>query len=410
MTAVDKKKTYTPYGGARSLWSCKAREILFDGPAGTGKTRASVEKAVLQAMKYDGCRILFVRKTRASLTESVLVTLEEHVLPTSSSIKSGQKRSHRQSYSFPNGSVIVTGGLDNPDRLMSTEYDAIYLFEATEATVDDWEKLLTRLRNGVMPYQQAIADCNPSHPKHWLKTRSDAGQMKRIMSRHQDNPKVTEDYLASLAALTGHRRDRLFKGKWVAAEGLIYDMWDEAVYVGLPEDDFEAVRAVVGVDEGYTNPCSKHLYLIDNDGRVLMYKEDYKTNQLEKDVVEWVKIQYDAYESIFETVVVDPSAAKLIASLRDSGIPVIEANNAVYDGIKTCQERLIIAGDGKPRFYVDPSCTSFIEEIGGYAWKENRDGSYEDKPVKTNDHAMDEWRYVSMYLAETDGSFEAFSL
>lgn len=408
MTATA-RQGYCPYGGARSLWSTKAREVLYDGPAGTGKTRAAVEKAVLQAMKYPNARILFVRKTRASLTESVLVTLETHVVPDQPWTR-GQKRSHRQAYELPNGSTIVCGGLDNVDRIMSTEYDAIYLFEATEATLDDWEKLLTRLRNGIMPYQQAIADCNPSHPKHWLKARADSGAMKRIMSRHEDNPKVTRDYLDTLARLTGHRRSRLFEGKWVAAEGLIYDMWDEAVFVKPKPEYMVPTRAIIGIDEGYTNPCSKHLYLIDGDGRMHVAREDYRTGQLEADVVATVQTWCQEFSDILETIVVDPSAAKLIASLQDKGLPVTAANNSCYDGIKAAQERLTVPDDGKPRCTVDPSCTSFIDEIGGYAWKENRDGSHEDKPVKQNDHSMDEWRYVCMYLAEADGAYEVYTL
>jgi phage terminase large subunit len=292
---------------------------------------------------------------------------------------------------------------------MSTEYDAVYLFEATEATEDDWEKCITRLRNGIMPYQQAVADCNPSSPKHWLKARADANKMKRIMSRHQDNPKVTEDYLASLAALSGHRRDRLYKGKWVAAEGLIYDMWDEATFVQRPED-FTPTRAVIGIDEGYTNPCSKHLYLIDGDGRLYIQRENYERQQLEAQVVETVQGWASEYTEILEAIIVDPSAAKLIGSLENVGLPVEPATNSVYDGIKAVQERLKVAGDGLPRTFIDPSCVNLIEEIGGYAWKENRDGSHEDKPTKQNDHAMDELRYVCMYLAETDGAYEVFKL
>ena len=44
---------------------------------------------------------------------------------------------------------------------MSTECDMISRQEATELELADWLALTTRLRNGVMPYQQLIADCNP---------------------------------------------------------------------------------------------------------------------------------------------------------------------------------------------------------------------------------------------------------
>ena len=50
--------SYTPYGGAAAMWKCKDAEILYPGPAGTGKTRAVLEKANLVAMKYEKARIL----------------------------------------------------------------------------------------------------------------------------------------------------------------------------------------------------------------------------------------------------------------------------------------------------------------------------------------------------------------
>ena len=398
----DPQRTYTPYGGARAMWTCKQQEILYDGPAGTGKTRAVLEKAHLIAMKYAGARILLVRKTRTSLSESVLQIFEQHVLPENSPLARGAKRSHRASYSYPNGSMIICGGLDNADRIMSTEFDMAFCFEATEATEDDWEKLLTRLRNHVVPYQQAIADCNPSYPGHWLKVRADADKMKRIQSRHEDNPSVTSDYLETLNKLSGHRRNRLYLGNWCAAEGLIYDHWQESKFVQKKDQKFD--RYIIGVDEGYTNPCAMHLYGVDNDGRVHVMQEWYERNQLESAVVDHATCLQTEYD--VEAVVVDPSAAKLIAAMIDGGLPVVAANNDVFGGIQECQKMLDIPGDGIPRLTVDPSCHNWIEEISSYQWHENRDGSRQDKPKKENDHAMDNWRYVQMYLYEHSGSME----
>jgi phage terminase large subunit len=146
-------KSYTPYGAVRSVWSCKAKRVLCDGPAGTGKTRGILEKVSLAARKYPGARFLMVRKTRASMTESVLVTLERHVLVDSAGdpepwVTPMQRRT-RHSYVLPNGSEIVVGGMDNSDRILSSEYDVIVFFEATESTESDLDTLTTRLRNGV---------------------------------------------------------------------------------------------------------------------------------------------------------------------------------------------------------------------------------------------------------------------
>ena len=50
----------------------------------------------------------------------------------------------------------MAGGLDKVSKIMSAEYDVIYVQEATELLEDEWEHLTTRLRRAAMPYQQII--------------------------------------------------------------------------------------------------------------------------------------------------------------------------------------------------------------------------------------------------------------
>jgi phage terminase large subunit len=72
--------TYRPYGAARDLFLCRDPEVLIEGPAGTGKTRAVLEYVNYLCENNDNIRVLMFRKTRASMTESVLVTYEDEVL------------------------------------------------------------------------------------------------------------------------------------------------------------------------------------------------------------------------------------------------------------------------------------------------------------------------------------------
>ncbi|HET8522271.1 MAG TPA: phage terminase large subunit, partial [Thermomicrobiales bacterium] len=155
---VEVVRRYEPQGGARDLFFCTDKEVLLEGPAGTGKSLACLKKLDRNAVKYPGSRQLIVRKTRTSLTQTALITFEKQVI-----VAGGRVRFHttRQAYLYPNGSEIVVGGLDKDSKVMSSEYDAIYVQEATELTEADWEALTTRLRNGVIPHQQLIADCNP---------------------------------------------------------------------------------------------------------------------------------------------------------------------------------------------------------------------------------------------------------
>ncbi len=224
------KGDYLARGACAELWRCRHPEAVISGPAGTGKSRACLEKLYTCAVKYPGSRFLLARKTRESLSEAALYTFEEKVLPENSQLAMGSQRRMRQRYELKNGSEIVVAGLDKPEKIMSTEYDMIYVQEATECEERDIEMLTTRLRNASMPYQQLLMDCNPDAPHHWLYQRAAAGRALLLESRHEDNPTVTPAYLATLDALTGVRYQRLRLGLWVAAEGQVYEAWDPATH------------------------------------------------------------------------------------------------------------------------------------------------------------------------------------
>lgn len=410
---LPSQRPYTAHGGAAAMWRCRDLEVLIEGPAGTGKTRAILEKAHFCLMKYPGARILATRKTRASMTESVLVTYEEKVLPANSPIKAGQKRSHRQSYDYPNGSSLVVGGMDNAERIMSTEFDMVIGFEWTEATEDDHEKLLTRLRNGVMPYQQLIADCNPSFPKHWLNQRALADKMTRILSRHIDNPTVTQSYLATLDALSGARKLRLRDGKWAAQDGLVYPEFDATIHVldrfVIPAS-WPRFRVI---DFGFTNPFVCQWWAIDNDGRIYLYREIYMSGRTLKEHGPTI-LTHSAGESIVTTIA-DPEDAQGRAELAQMGIPTAAADKAVILGIQDVKEYLKLAGDKKPRMYflrdsvveIDQRLadkkkpTSTLTEIDNYIWATSTVTGKNEKeePVKEDDHGMDTIRYAARWAA-----------
>ena len=114
-----------------------------------------------------------------SLTESVLVTYEQEVLPADGceKIADGAGRSHRHVYHYPSGSEIVVGGLDrNPTRILSTAWDIVFANEAIELQQEVWETIGTRLNRPGRDHRFGwlLGDTNPSYPEHWLKKRIDA--------------------------------------------------------------------------------------------------------------------------------------------------------------------------------------------------------------------------------------------
>jgi PBSX family phage terminase large subunit len=426
---------YKPYGACQTLWDAPEKEVVISGPAGTGKSRGALQKIHWHLANYPGARALIIRKIRADASEAALYTYEEHVMGAENPIVAGIKREYRRKYTYPNGSEIVVGGMDKATRILSTEYDFIYIQEGIELTLDDYEKLITRARHGVTPYQQVITDTNPDIPTHWLKQRCDEGKARLIFSTHEDNPVLWDHekqawteaglrYLEILDALTGVRYQRYRWGKWVQAEGAVYDTFDTAIHVldELPRDPDMYYRRFIGAqDWGYTNPGVFQVWGVDGDGRITLVHELYRTRQL----IGWWTEQVSALCEQYgvDTVVCDPAEPGFIEEYTRAGIRAIPADNAIVAGIQRVQSRLKVQGDGLPRLYIyrlacddkdralldakQPTC--LLDEIPAYVWAQGVDGKpNKEKPVDANNHGNDCMRYLCAYLAESEGRVLSF--
>lgn len=443
---VAAEHRYVPRGTAVTLFESRAPEILVSGPAGTGKSRACLEKLHLLALRHPGMRGLILRKTQVSLSSTALNTWRKYVIPEALVAGLvwfyGGSGEEPAQYRYDNGSSIAVGGMDNPTKIMSSEYDVIYVQEATELTLTDWESATTRLRNGVISFQQLIADCNPDVPTHWLKVRADSGATLLLESRHEENPLYFDalgqltakgvDYIGKLDALTGVRHLRLRKGMWAAAEGMIYEEYDSAVHLidrfPIP-DNWTRWWAV---DFGYTNPQVIQWWAQDPDGRLYLYREIYFTKRtvdvhaaqalaqvrrprpgLDRDPDPKVAADWEWTEPRPRAIVCDHDAEGRAVLERELGMSTVAATKKVTEGIQAVQQRLRLVGDGKPRLYLlrdslverdedladlrKPTCT--VEEVVAYIWDTAAGKPPKETPRKVDDHGMDAARYV---VAEID--------
>lgn len=411
---------YRPRNACRDLFTNRSSEVLLSGPAGTGKSRACLEKLMAMCLVNPGMRGLIVRKTMASLGSSALHTWRRHVATEAFEVGAveyyGGSSQEPAQYRFTNGSAVMIGGMDKPSKIMSTEYDVIYVQEATELTVDDWEALTTRLRNGAVSFQQLIADCNPSHPSHWLKNRCDEGRTVMLYSVHEDNPTLFNDdgslteggrnYIAKLDALTGVRKLRLRNGLWVAAEGVIYEEWQDATHLvdrfEIPED----WQRWWAVDFGYTHPFVLQCWAENPDGDLFMYREIFHTKRtvdvharaILAEVTEDGKPDGKWLEPRPSGIICDHDAEGRAQLKAHTGLNTIPANKKVKEGIEAVQVRLrdrrlyilrdsLIKRDPDLAEAKRPTCT--VEEIPGYVWNETKDA-----PVKEQDDGCDTLRYM----------------
>jgi phage terminase large subunit len=400
------------YGGNREFAKYKGPEAILHGPAETGKTISALWKLHLCAMKYKNASIVIARKVRDTIYPTVLATFMTKVLSPDCGVKpyGGERPAW---FDYPSGSRVWVAGLDRPGKVLSAEHDLIYVNQAEELSLDDWETLTTRAtgRAGHMPYAQTIGDCNPTYPSHWLYHRT---TLRLFYSRHEDNPtlfdpitgQITEQgkrTMAVLDGLTGVRKERLRYGRAAQAEGAVYEEWDEARHLIYAEQMPQPKRFFAAQDWGYTNPGVFGVWAVDGEGRMYLVRQVYRTGR----TLEWwqdTALTLQDEFGRFEAVVCDPAEPAYIEAYRQKGLNAIPGDNAILPGINKVKERL-----AKERLFILRSSLTEVDEVleeqrkpvsvqdefPAYVWANK---ATKEQPIAENDHGMDMVRYAVQYV------------
>ena len=415
---------FTFYGGAREFAKYHGPEALLHGPAETGKTYSALWKLHLCALKYPGASLVIARKTQASIYGTVLRTYTEKVLGKTATVEAygGGKP---EWFDYPNGARIWIAGLDKAGKVLSAEHDVVYVNQAEELALEDWETLTTRTtgRAGHMPYSQTIGDCNPSYPSHWMYNRA---SLRMFYSKHEENPALYDPAtgaitaqgtrtMAVLDALTGVRKERLRYGKPAQAEGAVYDEWDQSVHLIYADAVPECTRFIAAQDWGYTNAGVLGVFAIDGDGRMYLVRQVYQTGR----TIDWWKAtaaELQAEHGFFETVECDPAEPAYIAAYQQAGLNARPADNAILPGINAVKQRLkerrlFVVRDSlrqTDQSLADARKPCKVEdEFAAYVWA---DRIGKEVPVKEHDHGMDMCRYAVMGVDRASVGIEALGI
>ncbi len=247
--------------------------------------------------------------------------------------------------------------------------------------------------------------CNPAGPGHWFYREwiQKAGERNALYLHFvmEDNPALTGETRARYArAFQGAFYRRFVLGEWTAAEGLIYDFFDDSYIQPVPQEEME--QWVISCDYGTVNPTSMGLWG-KRDGvwyRVKEFYYDSRRAQRQKTDGEYARDLADlAGGREITQVVADPSAASFLETLRREGWPVRKARNDVLSGIRKTAQAL-----KSGEIVICEPCADAIREFSSYCW-DLKDGG-RDQVKKEFDHAMDEIRYFVATVV--DGEEDAF--
>ncbi|ULG73208.1 PBSX family phage terminase large subunit [Macrococcus brunensis] len=245
-------------------------------------------------------------------------------------------------------------------------------------------------------HAKVIMDTNPENPMHTVKVdyidksgqRLSNGKLniKAFQFTLFDNTFLNSEYVESIVASTpsGMFTDRDIYGKWVAAEGVVYEDFDKEVHI-ISKDELETIRIVeyfAGVDWGFKHYGSIPVIARSDEDKFYLIEENAHQGRFIEDWIEIAKNVMKRYGRI--NFYCDTARPEYIEDFRRAGIRAIEADKSILSGVEEVAKLIKLR-----RFFFAEGCMRFEEEIYNYVWDGNT-----GKPLKVFDDVLDGIRYA----------------
>lgn len=366
--------------------------IICDGSIRSGKTLSMSVGFILWAMcSFDNQTFAICGKTIESLRRNIIVHLRSWV---PGEIQIVERRADNM--------LVISDGCGRENRFYlfggrdESSYSLVQGITLAGALLDEVALMPRSFVEQVMGRCSVTGskmwfNCNPAGPEHWFyKEWVLPAKQKNMIRLHftmRDNLSLAPSIRARYESMfTGVFYRRYILGEWCVAEGLVYDFFGEDQ---LTDEDPESGEYYISIDYGTLNPFSAGLWCW--DGKTATRVREYYYSGREEKAQKTDEEYYQELEKLagalkIRQVVVDPSAASFIATIRRHGrFTVKKAKNDVVPGILVTADLL---REGRAKIH--RRCKDCRREFGLYRWDEKQTT---DKPIKENDHSMDDTRY-----------------
>ena len=405
------------------------KHVGYGGARGGGKSWAIRTKATLLGVRYDGIRMLIVRRTYKELEANHAAPLRQILLGIAKYNKTDKQ------FVFKNGSTIDLMYCRNDgdlDGLQGTEYDVIFIDEATQLS-EKQIKMIAACCRGVNDFPKRIYyTCNPGGQGHDYIKRlfiskeyrdgEDPEEYSFIQALVQDNKALMEkdpDYIKQLEALPPKLREAWLNGSWDIFEGQFFedfindpDHYEDRRFTHVIEPfeippDWKIYRSY---DFGYQKPFSVGWWAVDYEGILYRIMEMYGCTGEPNEGVKWTPDEQFArireveqthrwlkgkrIYGVADPAIWDESRGESINEMAMKHHVYFEpGDNKRIPGWMQVHYRLAFDANGYPQMYVFKNCKAFIRTIPLQIYSETKP---EDLDTTLEDHVADEVRYMCM--------------
>lgn len=377
-------------------WLCqtKARNNFLKGGANSSKSYSIAQHLLFNKFyKERDKRILIVRKTTPAIRNSCFQLIKD--LVARYNLPSHLNKTELL-FEYKDNSILFKG-LDDPEKIKSSEYNYIWAEEATELAFNDYIQLGLRARRATDGMNQLFLSFNPVDALSWIKREVEDRPDKDTIIHHstyKDNPYASEADIKIIENLINQDENfyRVYAlGQWGVLKNIIYSGYK--VLTEPPENGIKNIS--YGIDWGYESPCALiKIYWLDGNKVIweeIIYQKGLTTPafiDLAKQLIPVEERQREFYAGTDE-----PNSLQLF---YEAGFNIHKAVTDVRDGINYCKSHLkgVIGAN-------------LVKEIQGYKRMEDKDGNVKEEPVKFNDHGMDAGRYGTFSIGRNYIEFSA---
>jgi phage terminase large subunit len=357
----------------------KKRIKIIQGGTSASKTYSILAVLINKAINNPNLEISVVAESIPHLRRGALKDFIK-ILKWTNRYNDSQFNKSLLNYQFKNGSVFEFFSADDSSKLRGARRDILYINECNNVTFESYNELSIRTK------KEVFLDFNPAN-EFWVHTElKGETDSDFIILTYKDNEALDQSIVEQieknkLKAKTSSYWENWWRvyglGEIGMLEGVIFSNWK--IIDNIPS---EAKLLGIGVDFGYTNDPTTIIEIYSYNDKRIINELCYKTGMINSDIAKLLPNQVPIYA--------DSSEPKSIEEIRRFGKMikgVTKGKDSINFGIQIMQSQ---------EYLVTSNSVNLIKELRGYVWDSDKSGARLNKPIDSNNHAIDGIRYHEM--------------
>jgi phage terminase large subunit len=357
----------------------KRRTKIIQGGTAASKTYSILAVLINKAIQQPNLEISVVAESIPHLRRGALKDFLK-ILKWTNRYNDEQFNKSLLTYNFKNGSVFEFFSADDSSKLRGARRDILYINECNNVTFESYNELAIRTK------KEVFLDFNPAN-EFWVHTElKDEPDADFIILTYKDNEALDNSIVEQIEKNRLKAETSAYWGNWWRVyglgeigmlEGVIFSNWKQINQ--LPSD---ARLVGIGLDFGYTNDPTSAIEIYNYNGTRILNELVYQTGMLNSDIAKRLPKNVPIYA--------DSSEPKSIDEIRRYGITikgVTKGKDSINYGIDVIQQQ---------EYLVTSNSVNLIKELRAYCWDVDKAGARLNKPIDTNNHAIDALRYHEM--------------